>query len=64
MLIIRAWLEPGSAKPLRADLSLTTDVALGRQRTLSVLDANAVGRAVREWLQQIETDNVPETEAR
>ncbi|MCA1693534.1 MAG: hypothetical protein LC749_01710 [Actinobacteria bacterium] len=53
LLIIRAWTEPGSSEPLRAQVRLTTDVPAGFQHTLTVSRAEAVCDAVRVWLADI-----------
>ena len=36
LLIIRAWVEPGSSSPLRAQIRLTTDVTDGFESSLIV----------------------------
>jgi hypothetical protein len=43
LLIIRAYLEPESSPPLRAEIGLTKDVPAGIERTLNLVDANVVG---------------------
>ena len=50
LLIIRAWIERGSLKPLRAQIRLTTDVSLGLPSEVTLTDADAVGDAVETWL--------------
>jgi hypothetical protein len=50
LLIIRAWIEPGSSSPLRAQIRLTTDVAQGLERSLTVAQEEAVVEAVQAWL--------------
>lgn len=50
LLIIRAWVEAGSAEPLRAHLRLSTDVTLGIERTMTLSRPDAVGAMVQEWL--------------
>ncbi|MPZ50464.1 MAG: hypothetical protein GEU75_14395 [Dehalococcoidia bacterium] len=50
LLIIRAWVEQGSSKPLRAHLRLTTDVADGFERELTLADVADVSAAVETWL--------------
>jgi hypothetical protein len=49
-LIIRAWVEPGSSSPLRAQIRLTTDVSQGFEQSLTVAEKDAVVEAVRAWL--------------
>ena len=53
LLIIRAWVEEGSAKPLRAHLRLTTDIADGFSRELTLADVADVSTAVETWLQDV-----------
>ena len=55
LMIIRAWTEPGSTEPLRAQLRLTTDVSAGIERTLILSQSEAVCAAVNEWLADIST---------
>ena len=54
LLIIRAWLESGSSKPLRATLQLTNDVSLGLERTVTLADADEIALVVRQWIRDIE----------
>jgi hypothetical protein len=53
LLIIRAWVEQGSSKPLRAQVRLTTDVAAGFASEVTLADVNAVSAAVEAWLQDV-----------
>ena len=53
LLIIRAWVEQGSSKPLRATVRLTTDVAAGLASEMTLADVNAVSAAVEAWLQDV-----------
>lgn len=53
VLVVRAWVEPGSTAPLRATIRRTTDTAAGFTDELSVSDAAAVTDAVRAWLDEI-----------
>jgi hypothetical protein len=53
LLIIRAWVEPGSSSPLRAELRLTTDVSEGFERSLTVAREEAVVEAVQAWLAEM-----------
>jgi hypothetical protein len=55
LLVIRAWVEPGSSSPLRAQIRLTTDVSQGFQRSLTVAQKEAVVEAVQAWLSEILT---------
>jgi len=50
LLIIRAWVEPGSEEPLRAQLRMTGDVSMGIERTVTLARPDEVCAAVREWL--------------
>jgi|HubBroStandDraft_6_1064221.scaffolds.fasta_scaffold425524_2 hypothetical protein len=54
VLIIRAWIEPGSSEPLRARVRTTTDVSGGAERTQTFSKAEDVCAAVRAWLSEIE----------
>jgi len=53
LLIVRAWVEPGSASPLRAQIRLTTDVSRGFERNLTVAQREAVVEAVQAWLSEM-----------
>ena len=50
LLIIRAWIEAGSSKSLRAHVRLTSDVSAGIERTLTLTQPDDVGTTVQEWL--------------
>lgn len=52
LMIIRLWVDPDSPEPARAQIRLTTDVASGFQRTLSVAP-DEVAAAVLQWLQDV-----------
>ena len=52
LLIIRAWLEEESEKPLRADVRSTADVSKGFDSARTVTDADAVAAIVQTWLAQ------------
>ncbi len=54
VLIIRAWVEPHPASPLRANIRCTTDVSVGFESTLNLTDADAVAQFVRTWLRDVE----------
>jgi hypothetical protein len=63
LLIIRAWLEHGSLKPLRAQIRLTTDVSHGLdEKELTLTDVAAVGDAVEAWLLDVSADGQTPTE--
>ena len=53
LLIIRAWVEQGSSKPLRAQIRLTTDLAAGLASEITLADVNAVAEEVEAWLQDV-----------
>ena len=53
LLIIRAWIEEGSSAPLRAQLSMTSDVAMGMERTSVHSEIVDVGVEVEAWLREI-----------
>ena len=50
LLIIRAWAEPGSSSPLRAQIRLTTDVSLGAERSATLTEPDAAIEIVQTWL--------------
>jgi hypothetical protein len=53
LLIIRAWIEPGSSSPLRALIRLTTDVSAGFDRSLTVTQEDLIVAAVRAWVSEM-----------
>ena len=59
LLIIRAWVEQGSSKPLRAQIRLTTDLAAGLASEITLADVNAVAEEVEAWLQDVLLDGHP-----
>ena len=56
LFIIRAWVEQGSSKPLRAQIRLTTDVSTGLTSEMTLADVHAVSAAVETWLQDVLLD--------
>jgi hypothetical protein len=62
LMIIRAWLEPGSSKPLRAHIRLSTDIGDGFEREMTLADAPAVSAAVELWLQDVLLNGGPAPE--
>jgi hypothetical protein len=56
LLIIRAWVEPGSASPLRAQIRHTTDVTGGFDHSLTVAQEEAVIATVQAWLSAMLAD--------
>jgi hypothetical protein len=57
LLIIRAWVEPGSSSPLRIQLRITTDVSAGFDSTLTVTQEEPVIAAVQTWLSAMLADS-------
>jgi hypothetical protein len=55
LFVIRAWVEPGSSSPLRVLIRLTTDVAHGFERNLTLAQEEEVVEAVQAWLSQMLT---------
>ncbi|MEA2703995.1 MAG: hypothetical protein QOJ69_1112 [Actinomycetota bacterium] len=56
LLIIRAWIEEGSAEPLRAKVRIVTDVSADEGATRTFARSEDVLATVREWLAGIPTD--------
>ena len=56
LLLIRAWVEKGSRKPLRAHIQATTDVSKGFESELTVADVDSTTAAVETWLEKVESD--------
>lgn len=52
LLIIRAYVESGSSSPLRAEIRLTSDVSVGIERTVNLVDPEVVVQVVRTWLDE------------
>jgi hypothetical protein len=52
LLIVRAWVEPGSAAPLRARIQVAEDISDGF-RNLVLSQSDEVERLVAQWLQDI-----------
>ena len=55
LLIVRAWLEPGSSVPLRVQLRWTTDVRQGFQHSLTATAVDDVLEATAAWLAAVIT---------
>jgi DNA replicative helicase MCM subunit Mcm2 (Cdc46/Mcm family) len=53
LLVIRARAEEGSARPLRATIRLTSDLASGFTEEVNVSDVDAATDLVRRWLNQV-----------
>jgi len=58
LLLIRAWVEPGSSSPLRAHIRRTTDASLGFEQSSTVAEKDAVVAAVEAWLAEILADSL------
>ena len=59
LLIIRAWVEQGSSKRLRAQIRLTTDVTAGFASELTFADVSGVSEAVEAWLEDVLLEGRP-----
>ncbi|MDQ1356759.1 MAG: hypothetical protein QOG44_1132 [Acidimicrobiaceae bacterium] len=53
LLIIRAWIEPGSSEPLRASIRISTDISAGVERTVRLARPAEVCDVVQEWLDDV-----------
>jgi hypothetical protein len=60
LMIIRAWVEEGSRKPLRAQVRLTGDVSTGFERTVNLTDIQAVCAEVEAWLRDVLATTEPD----
>lgn len=58
LFLIRAWIEPGSSSPLRAQIRRTTDVSQGFDQRLTVADEEAVVATVQAWLSEMLADSL------
>ena len=56
LLIIRAWSEAGSERPLRANVSVTADTTRGFERRLTLSDVSEVESVVHSWLVDVLAD--------
>jgi hypothetical protein len=55
VLIIRCWVEDGSAHVLRAHIRYTTDVATDVRRSVTLTTTEAAIRTVQSWLHDMLT---------
>jgi uncharacterized protein YrrD len=62
LLLIRAWVEKGSRKPLRAQIRSTTDVTKGFESELTVADVPSTSAKVEAWLGDVLADGQLEQE--
>jgi hypothetical protein len=53
LLVIRAWVEEGSERPLRAEVRLTADSGRGFEPELVFSEPVAVQALVRAWLDDV-----------
>jgi hypothetical protein len=53
VLIIRTWIESGSAEPLRARLRITSDISKGIERTITLTESESVLLMVAGWLEEM-----------
>ena len=53
LLIVRAWMEQGSDRPLRAHLRTTADVEAGFENDLTLSNIDSVCDGVRDWLERV-----------
>ena len=58
LFIIRAWIEVGSTRPLRASIRLTPDVGSGFTREFTLTEAPQVSAAVEVWLEEVLRDGL------
>ena len=56
-MVIRAWTEAGSAEPLRAQVRVSADTAVGFDHELVVSDPAEVEAIVRAWLDGVVSDS-------
>ncbi len=50
LLIVRAWMEEGSARRLRATIRLTNDVSVGIEREFTITDVHELCPEIEKWL--------------
>jgi hypothetical protein len=58
LFLIRAWIEPGSSSPLRAEIRRTTDVSQGFEQRLTVAEKEAIVAAVQAWVSEMLSHSV------
>lgn len=54
-MVIRAWIEKGSTKPLRAEVRHTSDVATGFKTESTLTEPDGVVAEVRAFLTALDT---------
>ena len=57
LLIIRAWTEPGSSKPLRAQVRLGAGAASRFVSQTTLADVSEITVAVQAWLHELVGDS-------
>ncbi len=60
LMVIRAWVEAGSPKPLRVQVRLTGDVATGFERSLVLAESGEVCALIDAWLRDVWADDSTE----
>ena len=63
LMIIRAWVEPDSARPLRAHLRFTTDVSTAFDSEVTLAEIEDVSSSVQMWLVDVLKELVGEDES-
>ena len=53
LLIVHAWMEQGSERPLRAHFRATDDVEAGFDNDLTLSSIDSVCDGVRDWLERV-----------
>jgi hypothetical protein len=56
VLVIRAWVEEGSARPLRVEVRVVADGGRGFERELVFSEPEPVEQLVRAWLADVLAD--------
>jgi hypothetical protein len=63
LLIVRAWIEKGSLKPLRAHIRATTDVSRGFDSEVTVAGVPAASVRFQAWLASIMAEGQADEQA-
>jgi hypothetical protein len=56
LLVIRAWLQEGSERPLRVEVRMTADTGRGFEPALAFTEPGPVEALVRAWLAEVLAD--------
>lgn len=59
LMIIRAWVEPGSSDPLRAQVRFATDLSTGIQRVVTLCRPADVIAVLIAWLAEVSGPDDP-----